>query len=67
MTELTKLNYIRCELCQARVERGVFNMIEHYEDVHGLKDKVNFSIAFRQAKGSRLEEIDLEELLKPKV
>lgn len=64
MPELAKLSYVRCELCQERVEKGIFNMIEHYEKVHGLTDMVNLSIARRQQKGSRLEETDFEQLKK---
>lgn len=64
MTGLTKISYVRCDLCREKVEKGIFSMLEHYEKVHGLTDMVNLSIARRQQKGSRLEEIDFEQFKK---
>jgi len=45
---LSEVNYVFCDICRCKVEKGIFSMLEHLEEKHGIRDRVSLFMAMHQ-------------------
>ena len=51
---------VSCSLCEENIKRGIFNMLKHHEEKHGLREITNTFIKARKEKGNPLTVEDLD-------
>jgi len=57
-------NNYTCDVCGEKLPSGIFGIMKHHEEKHGLRETTNAFIKARELKGSALTVEDLDKFTK---